>query len=249
MEGGLVVADGVSGDGAFVGGNGAAVWANDAPLAVFETTNHYYYGRTSFTDFAPPSECYACKCQDCKAKHSGVDVIVEATTEQHNITIYNLSIASKEEEKVKSGDEFHWVLAVVVLKERRIQVYDLVSERRRSRPSSEIQKMEKILPTYLDISGFLDQKICTNLLTIEAYWDKMGNPFDAEYVEGIAEQPIGRLDCGLFVAAYAEYLSGGLQVPNNGLDFRLLYKIYATLLWKYREAKAQKPYTSDFKDP
>ncbi|PHU05479.1 hypothetical protein BC332_26301 [Capsicum chinense] len=59
---------------------------------------------------------------------------------------------------INYGDEFYWVLAVVVLKERCIRVYDSMSRRRRSRPSCEIQKLNKILPTYLDMSGFLDQK-------------------------------------------------------------------------------------------
>ncbi|PHT75377.1 hypothetical protein T459_18899 [Capsicum annuum] len=112
---------------------------------------------------------------------------------------------------INCGDEFHWVLAVVVLKKRRIRVYDSMSRRRRSGPSSEIQKMAKILPTYLDMSDFLDQKS--------------------------------------FVAAYAEYLSDELQVPSNKLDAGLLRKRYAALLWKYGEAKAQKPYASDIKDP
>ncbi|KAF3620106.1 putative protein EIN4-like [Capsicum annuum] len=57
------------------------------------------------------------------------------------------------------------------------------------------------------------------------------------------------LDCGPFVAAYAEYLSNGLQVPNDGLDAGLLQKKYAALLWKYGEAKAQNPYATDVKDP
>ncbi|PHT60355.1 hypothetical protein CQW23_02718 [Capsicum baccatum] len=56
-------------------------------------------------------------------------------------------------------------------------------------------------------------------------------------------------DCGLFVAVYAEYLSDGLQVPNSGLDVGLLLKRHATLLRKYLEAKSQKPYASDIKDP
>ncbi|PHU07262.1 hypothetical protein BC332_23751 [Capsicum chinense] len=152
-----------------------------------------------------------------------VDVTVEATVEKHNITVDNPSIASKEEEKVKYcqqqpevsqneeciiniikgfsipagltwhlinevyipinyGEEFHWVLVVVVLKERRIRVYD-------------------------------------------------------------------SMDCSLFVAAYAEYLSDGLQIPNNRLDFGLLQKIYVALLWKYGEAKAQKSYASNIKNP
>ncbi|PHT68721.1 hypothetical protein T459_28208 [Capsicum annuum] len=119
---------------------------------------------------------------------------------------------------VNCGDEFHWVLVVVILKERLIRVYDSMSRRRRSRPSSEIQKLAKILPTYLDMSDFLDQKVRTYWSTIEAYQDKMANPFDIQYVDGIAQQTIGSLDCGPFVGAYAEYLSDGLQVPNNGID-------------------------------
>ncbi|KAF3646974.1 hypothetical protein FXO38_18874 [Capsicum annuum] len=121
--------------------------------------------------------------------------------------------------------------------------------RRCSGLSYEMQKLAKILPTYLDISSFLDQKVWTDWSTIEAYRDKMGNLFDVEYVEGIAQQPIGILNCSLFVAAYVEYLSDELKVPNDGIDAKLLRKIYATLLWKYEEAKAQKPYASDIKDP
>ncbi|KAF3628490.1 hypothetical protein FXO38_11549 [Capsicum annuum] len=88
---------------------------------------------------------------------------------------------------INCGDEFHWVLAVVVLKERRIRVYDSMSRRRHSGPSSEIQKLAKILPTYLDMRGFLDQKVRTDWSTIEAYRDKIANPFDVQYVDGISQ--------------------------------------------------------------
>ncbi|PHU04380.1 hypothetical protein BC332_25202 [Capsicum chinense] len=111
---------------------------------------------------------------------------------------------------INYGDEIHWVLAVVVLKERRIRVYDSMSRRRCFGMSSEMQKMNKILPTYLDMSGFLDQKVRTDWSTIEAYRDKMDNSFDVQYVDGIAQQTIGSLDCGSFVTAYTEYLSDGL---------------------------------------
>ncbi|PHT70660.1 hypothetical protein T459_25764 [Capsicum annuum] len=124
-----------------------------------------------------------------------------------------------------------------------------MSERRCSRPSSEIQKLDKILPTYLDISRFLDQKIHTDWLTIEVYQDKIDNSFNVEYIEEIAQQSTGSQDCGLFVATYIEYLSDGLQVPNDGLDIVLLCKRYDTLLWKYRETKAQKSYASGINDP
>ncbi|KAF3614325.1 putative protein EIN4-like [Capsicum annuum] len=94
---------------------------------------------------------------------------------------------------INCGDEFHWVLAVVVLKERHIRVYDSMSRRRCFEPSSEIQNLAKILPTYLDMKGFLYQKVCTNWSTIKAYQDKIGNPFDVQYIEGIAQQTISSL--------------------------------------------------------
>ncbi|PHT51586.1 hypothetical protein CQW23_06048 [Capsicum baccatum] len=152
-----------------------------------------------------------------------VDVTVEATAEQYNITVDNQSTASMEEEKVEHvslrkwknypfkgfnilngalkkltifindysewiadgllkhhaagfsipaglpwhlvdevyipmnyGDEFHWVFIVVILKDRHIRVYDSMSGRRYFALSSKIQKLAKIFPTYLDISGFLN---------------------------------------------------------------------------------------------
>ncbi|PHU10007.1 hypothetical protein BC332_21867 [Capsicum chinense] len=99
-------------------------------------------------------------------------------------------------------------------------------------PSNTSKDEEKVEPVRTDWS------------TIEVYRDKRANPFDVQYVKAI-----GSLDCGPFVAAYAEYLSYGLQVPNDGLDTRLLRKLYASLLWKYGEAKAQKPYATNVKNP
>ncbi|KAM3234910.1 hypothetical protein P3L10_014946 [Capsicum annuum] len=69
LESGLVVVDRAVG-----GGGSGAVGANDAPLTVFKV-NHYEYDHTGYTDFASPSECSACKCQDCRAKH---DVMINA---------------------------------------------------------------------------------------------------------------------------------------------------------------------------
>ncbi|KAM3284606.1 hypothetical protein P3S67_023405 [Capsicum chacoense] len=74
LKGGLVGGSGLSGDEAVGGGSGADVGANDAPLTVFKA-NHYEYDQTGYTNFASPSECSACKCQDCRVKH---DVVINA---------------------------------------------------------------------------------------------------------------------------------------------------------------------------
>ncbi|KAF3640612.1 hypothetical protein FXO38_22070 [Capsicum annuum] len=79
LEGGLVVVDGLSGNRAVGGGSGPAVGANDAHLTVFKL-NYYEYDHTGYTDFVSLSECSACKCQDCRAKHDVMINIINALT-------------------------------------------------------------------------------------------------------------------------------------------------------------------------
>ncbi|PHT72648.1 hypothetical protein T459_23433 [Capsicum annuum] len=260
LEGGLIIVDDGSDSGS---GSGAAVGSNNAPLTVFEITSHYDYDHTGYTDFATSSECSAYKCQDCKVKHDGVInainalttsvkkmtskrgvipskkisypytpleinvakrrrkdiskasssienrkivlplslyctivqyVTVEATTEEHNITVDNPSTASKEEEKMEPLTFGEW---------------------------------KNYLFEEFNISDEAPKKLT-----------KLINDYSKWIIDGLLKHHAIR-DCGHFVAAYAEYLSDGLQVPNDGIDARLLRKRYATLLWKYEEAKAQ----------
>ncbi|PHU07368.1 hypothetical protein BC332_23857 [Capsicum chinense] len=132
-----------------------------------------------------------------------VNVTIEATAEEHNITVDNSSTASKEKkvEPVSSGERKNYVF----------EGFNISDE---------------------------SPKKLTQLI----------NDYSESIADGLLKHHASR-DCDLFVAAYAEYLSDGLQVPNDGLDAELLCKMYASLLWKYRETKAQKPYASDIKDP
>ncbi|KAF3624372.1 hypothetical protein FXO37_31381 [Capsicum annuum] len=144
-----------------------------------------------------------------------VDVITKATAEEHNITVDNPSTSSKEEEEIEPicsrerknypfegfniADEASKKLTKLINDYSKWIVDGLLKHhagRRHSEMLSKIQKMAKIFPTYLDISGFLDQKVHTDWSTIEAYRDKMGNSFDVQYVEGIAQQTIGILQTG-----------------------------------------------------
>ncbi|PHT36450.1 hypothetical protein CQW23_24150 [Capsicum baccatum] len=46
------------------------------------------------------------------------------------------------------------------------------------------------------------------------------------------------LDCGLFVATYAEYLSDRHQIPSSDFDQEMHRTRYASLLWDYGVNKA-----------
>ncbi|PHT35946.1 hypothetical protein CQW23_23646 [Capsicum baccatum] len=147
-----------------------------------------------------------------------VDIIANA--EEHNMTVDNPSTAFKYKEKVEPismGELKNYLFeGFHILDEapkKLIQLNNDYSEwiadgmlkhydGRYSGPSSEIQKLAKILPTYLDMRCFLDQKVHTDWSKIEAYKDKMANQFNEQYIDGIAQQTIGSLDCGPFVASY-----------------------------------------------
>ncbi|KAM3393799.1 hypothetical protein P3S68_002800 [Capsicum galapagoense] len=74
-------------------------------------------------------------------------------------------------------------------------------------------------------------------------------PFDVDYVQNIPQQASGSLDCGVFVCAYVEILSEGLQVHSCGFDSACQSAHYASLLWHYGVEKANEGYTSDNEDP
>ncbi|PHT33452.1 hypothetical protein CQW23_25252 [Capsicum baccatum] len=136
-------------------------------------------------------------------------VNVTATAEEHNMTVDNPSTSSKDEEKVEPVSLGEW-------KNYPFEGFNISDE-----------APKKLIQLINDNSEWIANGL---LRHHAAYQDKMTNPFDVQYVDGIAQQTIGSLDCGHFVFAYAEYLSNGLQVPNYQLDAGLLRKRYAALL-------------------
>ncbi|XP_047250040.1 uncharacterized protein LOC107865470 [Capsicum annuum] len=158
---------------------------------------------------------------------------------------------------INCGKEFHWILAVIVLKERLISVYDSLSSKRKQEPPIEIQKLTVMLPTYLLDNGFYDKTERTDWPSLEAYKGKITQqtglvnkiPFDVNYVQNIPQQAFDSLDCGVFVCAYAEILSEGLEVHSCEFDSACQRARYAFLLWHYGVKKENKGYTSDNGDP
>ncbi|PHT84595.1 hypothetical protein T459_13038 [Capsicum annuum] len=135
---------------------------------------------------------------------------------------------------INCGQEFHWVLAVIVLKERLIRVCDSLSN-----------------------NDFYDKTERIDWPSLEAYKGKITQqiglvneiPFDVDYVQNIPQQASDSLDCGVFVCAYAEILSEGLQVHSYGFDAASQRARYASLLWHYEVEKKNEGYTSDNGDP
>ncbi|PHT67973.1 hypothetical protein T459_27460 [Capsicum annuum] len=70
-------------------------------------------------------------------------------------------------------------------------------------------------------------------------------PLDVDYVQNIPQQASDSSDCGVFVCAYAEILSEGLQVHSYVFDAASQHERYAYLLWHYGVEKTNEGYTSD----
>ncbi|KAM3360494.1 hypothetical protein P3S68_020206 [Capsicum galapagoense] len=155
------------------------------------------------------------------------------------------------------NQNFHWVLAVITLKDRRIRVYDSLSNIRNMDSSVEIQKLAVMLPTFLSDCEFFEQTSRTDWPNLDAYRDKLSdttqllntNSFEVEYVQNISQQDCDSLDCGVFIAGYAEYISEGMSVPS--VDFESTYHPmrYTSLLRNFDLQKAKKDYVSENEDP
>ncbi|KAF3672549.1 hypothetical protein FXO38_06053 [Capsicum annuum] len=67
----------------------------------------------------------------------------------------------------------------------------------------------------------------------------------------VYKPPLTTLDenCGIFVAVYAEYLSGRLGIPSSGIDVQYHRLRYTILLCKYFSEKMENGYFSENNDP
>ncbi|PHT89531.1 hypothetical protein T459_04644 [Capsicum annuum] len=155
---------------------------------------------------------------------------------------------------INCSKEFHWVLVVIVLKERLIRVYDSLSSKREKKTPIEIQKLPVMLPTYLSDNDFYDKTERTDWPSLEAYKGKITQqtdlvneiPFDVDYVQNIPQLASDSLQ-GLWriLCAYAEILSEGLKVHSCAFDSACQLVCYVSLLWHYGVEKANEGYTSD----
>ncbi|XP_059288607.1 uncharacterized protein LOC132041953 [Lycium ferocissimum] len=82
-----------------------------------------------------------------------------------------------------------------------------------------------------------------------AYMDMSQNEnIQVEYVENLSQQDPTSMDCGVYVAAFAEYLSSGEGIPAQ-IDAKMLRTRYGALLWDYVARKIDEHAMSDIEAP
>ncbi|PHT37916.1 hypothetical protein CQW23_21489 [Capsicum baccatum] len=122
--------------------------------------------------------------------------------------------------------------------------------------SLEIHKLTVMLSTYLSDNKFFEETSHTNWTNLDEYRNKMSqrtqlvnqHPFEIEYMQNIMQQECNSLNCGVFVAEYAEYLSEGMNTPSVGFEEEYHRMRYTSLLRNYGLRKAKKCYVSDNDD-
>ncbi|XP_069146055.1 uncharacterized protein [Solanum lycopersicum] len=74
-------------------------------------------------------------------------------------------------------------------------------------------------------------------------------PFMIEFSQDIPKEDCDSLDCGLYVTAFAEYMSDQINISYVDFSPDYLRQRYGALLWSYGSEKAKCGYVSDNDDP
>ncbi|XP_060190895.1 uncharacterized protein LOC132620227 [Lycium barbarum] len=129
---------------------------------------------------------------------------------------------------VNIKEDNHWSLVVLSFNDRRLYVYNSYrgSAGHNAVVRKEVQKLNH--PAYTDMT--------------------QNENIQVEYVENLPQQDTTSMDCGVYVAAFAEYLSTGEGIPAQ-IDATMLRNRYDALLWDYAARKIDEHAMSDIEAP
>ncbi|KAH0684407.1 hypothetical protein KY289_022159 [Solanum tuberosum] len=121
----------------------------------------------------------------------------------------------------------HWILVVFDIGQRSLEVDD-------SFPTRDVVNFERpeltATPKYSRIDEF--EKIEFHFIT-----------------KGVPRQQDDSLDCGVFVAAFAEFVSNGLHILNQQVKADILRKRFGAILWEYARRKQASDLQSEDERP
>ncbi|OIS98529.1 hypothetical protein A4A49_60951, partial [Nicotiana attenuata] len=141
-------------------------------------------------------------------------------------------------------EKFYWLLDVFDITDRVLYVYDsMASSRNHTLVESVVNKFAVMIPLYLSCTGFYGKRPDINYKNTKAYIEKgITDPLDIQWLVGeIPQQKEGSFDCGVYVTAFAEYVSiGELSTSKEDLsDIDQHRRCYGALLWDYARKKQE----------
>ncbi|KAF3663262.1 hypothetical protein FXO38_10733 [Capsicum annuum] len=128
---------------------------------------------------------------------------------------------------INLAEEFHCILTRLSFKDQCIYVYDSIHG------AGHVFRVHKSVATYSELISYF--------LSCIEFWESrsdrlpVANSFDIRIVDGFSTQT--NTDCGIFVAAFAEYLLDGLKISNHLDNIDAIHNCYAVLLCDYGKKK------------
>ncbi|KAG5580584.1 hypothetical protein H5410_051211, partial [Solanum commersonii] len=119
---------------------------------------------------------------------------------------------------VHVNDKFHWILIVVSLNDKHINLYD--SYRAAGHNAAikiEVKKLAQLIPLKLTMNDYYKNRG----LDISTSQEE-NEFFEIVFIESIPQQEYGSLDCSIYMISYAEWLPYGQGNPTGKFDAMFL---------------------------
>ncbi|WMV31146.1 hypothetical protein MTR67_024531 [Solanum verrucosum] len=145
----------------------------------------------------------------------------------------------------------HWILVVFDIVQRSLEVYDSFPARGgvNFEVKNIVEMLSIVLPYYLSVVKFYDKR--PELKATPKYsgideFEKIEFHF---ITKGVPKQQDDSLDCGVFVAAFAEFVSNGQHILNQQVKADILRKRFGAILWEYVRRKQASDLQSEDERP
>uniref|UniRef100_A0A3Q7EEV4 Ubiquitin-like protease family profile domain-containing protein n=1 Tax=Solanum lycopersicum TaxID=4081 RepID=A0A3Q7EEV4_SOLLC len=109
---------------------------------------------------------------------------------------------------------------------------------------NEVTKLAQLIPLKLTMYDYYKNRGLDRSVSQEE-----NELFEIVFIDNIPQQTGGSLDCGIYMLAFAEWLSYGQGNSSGAFDIMFLRARYATLLWNYAKQKQDNGAISDYEAP
>ncbi|PHT29351.1 hypothetical protein CQW23_31059 [Capsicum baccatum] len=139
------------------------------------------------------------------------------------------------------SESFHWILVIFRIRHRCLYVYDLMMEGvvHSKNVLDHVRSLSTMIPLFLVATNFYEKRSDIDWYWEAAYIDKsLSEPLEYVILKDTQQQGPQSNDCGMFVCAFAEYVSHGIFDISSTLFNVVNHRLrYGALLWNYATRK------------
>ncbi|KAK4710065.1 hypothetical protein R3W88_004578 [Solanum pinnatisectum] len=145
----------------------------------------------------------------------------------------------------------HWIFVVFDIGQRSLEVYDSFPARDgvNFEVKNIVEMLSIVLPYYLSVVKFYDKRPKLKATPKYSGIDEFEKIEFHFITKGVPRQQDDSLDCGVFVAAFAEFVSNGQHILNQQVKADILRKRFGAILWEYARRKQASDLQSEDERP